>query len=562
MHGQWDWMNDPEIHSSNWEWDTAQPAEQWKHSHNYVHHQFTNVLGYDNDIGYGILRMAREQKWSPFNLGQPVYNALLASALPVGRRPARPRHRADPQGREGPEGDEAAAQADLRARAATRSLKDYVVYPALSGPQWKTTMAANATANLARNLWAYVIIFCGHFPDGALHFTEEEIEDETRAEWYLRQILGAANFKGGPLLHIMSGNLGFQIEHHLFPDLPSNRYAEISVKVRALCDEVRHPLHDRPAAPAVRPGAAHDHEAVAAQRLDLERPARAARARRVARGASPTPSGRPGVPSSASGRAAGRASGRRPDAHRGSAGSHDRRWVTQCALSRICGGCAMSLGRPVAFLGTPDEVGRNAFHLPPLHVACAEELRRAPGRGPDVAAGHDVRLRVRPAQPRGPRPGAEVRAQLAHRWVPAIGCPVWMEPERPTTPGSSPPRRGLVVHDVQGRGRRPAAARLPGRVDEADLPAQRDRRPLRVAHGAGRLGAAGRRRRAEAGGGRHGRGVRARPRTTRSAAGTASARATAGGSGCTSRRCSRRWAWSSWSTTPATTGCGRCSPAQ
>ena len=26
MHGQWDWMNDPEIHSSNWEWDTAQPA--------------------------------------------------------------------------------------------------------------------------------------------------------------------------------------------------------------------------------------------------------------------------------------------------------------------------------------------------------------------------------------------------------------------------------------------------------------------------------------------------------------------------------------------------------
>ena len=52
MHGQWDWMNDPEIHSSNWEWDTAQPAEQWKHSHNYVHHQFTNVIGYDNDIGY------------------------------------------------------------------------------------------------------------------------------------------------------------------------------------------------------------------------------------------------------------------------------------------------------------------------------------------------------------------------------------------------------------------------------------------------------------------------------------------------------------------------------
>src|SRR6186997_3669130 len=84
MHGQWDWMNDPEIHSSTWEWDTAQPAEQWKHSHNYVHHQFTNVLGYDNDIGYGILRMAREQKWSPFNLGQPIYNAALATLFQWG----------------------------------------------------------------------------------------------------------------------------------------------------------------------------------------------------------------------------------------------------------------------------------------------------------------------------------------------------------------------------------------------------------------------------------------------------------------------------------------------
>ena len=61
---------------------------------------------------------------------------------------------------------------------------------------------------------------------------------------------------------------------------------------------------------------------------------------------------------------------------------HDRAWVTQCALSRICGGCAMSLGRPIAFVGTPDEVARNAFHLPPMHVACAEELRGASGSDP------------------------------------------------------------------------------------------------------------------------------------------------------------------------------------
>ena len=57
---------------------------------------------------------------------------------------------------------------------------------------------------------------------------------------------------------------------------------------------------------------------------------------------------------------------------------HDRAWVTQCALSRICGGCAMSLGRPIAFLGTAEERARNAYHLPPMHLSCADELRRSP----------------------------------------------------------------------------------------------------------------------------------------------------------------------------------------
>src|SRR6201996_4997892 len=78
MHGQWDWMNDPEIHSSTWEWDTMQPADQWRHSHNAIHHVYTNVLGKDKDVGYEILRVTPEQKWHPLNLGQPVYNLLLA----------------------------------------------------------------------------------------------------------------------------------------------------------------------------------------------------------------------------------------------------------------------------------------------------------------------------------------------------------------------------------------------------------------------------------------------------------------------------------------------------
>ena len=70
-----------------------------------------------------------------------------------------------------------------------------------------------------------MIIFCGHFPDGVEEFSEEEVENETRGGWYLRQMLGSANLTGSRLFHILSGNLSHQIEHHLFPDIPAHRYA-------------------------------------------------------------------------------------------------------------------------------------------------------------------------------------------------------------------------------------------------------------------------------------------------------------------------------------------------
>src|SRR3954463_14903961 len=169
MHGQWDWMNDPEIHSSNWEWDTAQPAEQWKHSHNYIHHQFTNVLGHDNDIGYGVLRMAREQKWHPVNVGQPVYNAMLATLFQWGVA----LHDLDIEAIRKREKDPRVMKKQLAqiGRKVRRQIgKDYLFFPALTGPAFLHTAAANGLAKLTRNLWSYMIIFCGHFPDGALHF--------------------------------------------------------------------------------------------------------------------------------------------------------------------------------------------------------------------------------------------------------------------------------------------------------------------------------------------------------------------------------------------------------
>lgn len=68
-----------------------------------------------------------------------------------------------------------------------QAAKDYLIFPALSGPNWKTTITANFASNIIRNYWSYMVIFCGHFPDGAEKFTVEEFENEDQPRWYLRR---------------------------------------------------------------------------------------------------------------------------------------------------------------------------------------------------------------------------------------------------------------------------------------------------------------------------------------------------------------------------------------
>jgi len=233
VHGQWDWMNDPEIHSASWEWDMAGLTSQWRYSHNYRHHVFANVVDLDDDLGFGIMRVTRDIPWRPRNLMQPVRNALLAVIFEWGIA----LHGLHSEHERAANAEERAASTRaFKAKIKRQVVKDYVLIPALNGTRWRRALTANAVANILRNLWAYAVIFCGHFPDGVATFTVDAVKQESKGEWYLRQMLGSANFHAGRVLAFLSGNLCYQIEHHLFPDLPSNRYAEIARRVRALCD--------------------------------------------------------------------------------------------------------------------------------------------------------------------------------------------------------------------------------------------------------------------------------------------------------------------------------------
>lgn len=243
MHGQYDWMNDPHLNSKSFDWDSADTAENWKQTHNVEHHTYTNVLGRDHDVGYGLLRMSEDQRWEPrFLLNLPltvilhiffqhfvaVQNLKLEEVLVY-----KTKSRAQLKKEFKP------VWKKLRKQLA----KDYLLFPLLAGPFAPLVFLGNMLANLNRNIWACAVIFNGHFPEEVEQFPESIVASETRGQWYVRQLLGSANFSGGKLMHIMSGNLSFQIEHHLFPDLPAHRYQEIAPRVRAICEKYGLPYH-------------------------------------------------------------------------------------------------------------------------------------------------------------------------------------------------------------------------------------------------------------------------------------------------------------------------------
>jgi fatty acid desaturase len=291
MHGQWDWMNDPRIHSSTWDWDTASTAEAWKHSHNYVHHTYTNIRGKDKDLGYEIMRIDPAQKWHPVYLLQPAYNLILMALFEWGValhdldfEAIRKGHKPMPQVKRELKG--------IAGKAKSQIVKDYIAWPLVSAlaataidvavetrrqrkqpkgilgrvrrkrrgglasvveaalesgaKTFRATAKADATANIVRNVWAYAIIFCGHFPDQTYTFSQKEVEDESRGGWYIRQLTGSANIDGSPMFHIASGNLSYQVEHHLFPDMPSTRYAEIAPQVKDVCERYNLPYNSGP----------------------------------------------------------------------------------------------------------------------------------------------------------------------------------------------------------------------------------------------------------------------------------------------------------------------------
>ena len=235
---QYDWMNDKQLNSQHYEWDIACDGQSWHRVHNFEHHTYTNIIGKDRDFGYGLLRLSNDFKWRLKNIWQFItyinltvlfqwgvsYHELAAERVFMGKK------------KESRKTDVSHAMLKRRffSKGARQLIKDYALFPLLAGPLFLWVLAGNFLANLIRNLWTSTIIFCGHFTEETKTFNEQDCVNETQGQWYYRQVLGSSNIHGANWFHILTGHLSCQIEHHLFPDMPSSRYQEVAPKVQAV----------------------------------------------------------------------------------------------------------------------------------------------------------------------------------------------------------------------------------------------------------------------------------------------------------------------------------------
>lgn len=241
LHGQYDFLRHPTLNSQHFEWDIVCDAKSWQRTHNFEHHTFTNIIGQDRDFGYGLLRLSDDLRWRIQNSWQLLtylvlstffqwgiaYHELAAQRVFFGRKKA---------DRHSQVSDQQLKKAFFT-KARRQVLKDYVVYPLLCWPVALPVFIGNLMANLLRNWWTSTVIFCGHFTEQAQVFQPDECRDESRGHWYYRQILGSSNFSGPRWLHILTGHLSCQIEHHLFPDLPAWRYPALARQVQEIAQK-------------------------------------------------------------------------------------------------------------------------------------------------------------------------------------------------------------------------------------------------------------------------------------------------------------------------------------
>jgi linoleoyl-CoA desaturase len=238
LHGAYDDLPDAaRYRSESFYWKAPIDEARWKEGHNVRHHQYTNIAGKDPDLDFSMLRLSPRIGYRRAHALQPLSNVFtwfgFATAINLHVTGMLEYLRG---------ADQPALHEPAAVRAGKRAFlsktlryygKEYGLYPLLAGPFFLKVLLANMLSEMARDVYAGAIIYCGHV--GAGDFPEGT-EPESRAHWYAMQVEAARDVDVPEPISILCGALDRQIEHHLFPRLPPNRLRQISPRVRAICE--------------------------------------------------------------------------------------------------------------------------------------------------------------------------------------------------------------------------------------------------------------------------------------------------------------------------------------
>lgn len=113
----------------------------------------------------------------------------------------------------------------------------FVLLPLLFSPLGSfaviSVLINSILAEIFTNMHSFLVMIPNHAGDDVMMFDEKA---KGKGEFYLRQILGSVNYPTGSNLNdFFYGWLNYQVEHHLWPDMPLSQYQKVQPQVMALC---------------------------------------------------------------------------------------------------------------------------------------------------------------------------------------------------------------------------------------------------------------------------------------------------------------------------------------
>lgn len=245
LHGAFNRIEGAEYyHSTKYRWFAPIDEETWRAGHNGKHHGLTNVAGVDPDIHFGQVRLTPEvphrfshyyQVLSTFAIAPHfgfVMNAHFTGLvdLYVGN---------------GREEDDFLPDRSWKSiftahwQAFRKYIpyysREYLLFPLLAGPMFWKVVLGNWMSEKLRDVYTAATIFCGHVGEDTASYPEGT-RPRSRGERYAMQVEASNNFEVSLPISMLCGALDLQIEHHLYPTLPTNRLREIAPQVKAACE--------------------------------------------------------------------------------------------------------------------------------------------------------------------------------------------------------------------------------------------------------------------------------------------------------------------------------------